>query len=326
MGLAGRARGSSGAALAALLAPLLVAAAPPGWRASGEAFGEPARIEVRNLDAAAAETVLRAAMAELAATEAEAAALAVRLNGAAGREPIPIDGPALAMLRRALEFCDWSEGAHGPLGGVLYELWQRSLPSAAVLTAARESARCERLEVDERVGTARLAAGSRVDLRGFASGWAVDRAADLLRQRGAANALIRVGAIARGLGPGPSGAGWTPETDLPPEWLEPLTPARLEDRAMAVAGREPPRVIAGDRYSVHLNLRDGRPARGVAATIAVSELAIDAQALAITMLVLGQREGMMRLGALRPPPSVVWLLGTGTGRPLVTTHHWTAVD
>jgi hypothetical protein len=44
------------------------------------------------------------------------------------------------------------------------------------------------------------------------------------------------------------------------------------------------------------------------------------------MFVLGQREGMMRLGALRPEPSVAWLLGSGEGLPLLTTHRWAAVD
>ena len=85
-------------------------------------------------------------------------------------------------------------------------------------------------------------------------------------------------------------------------------------------------MIAGDSYSAHLDLRSGRPVQGVAATIAISELAIDAQALSITMFVLGQREGMLRLGALRPEPSVAWLLGSGEGPPLITTHRWAVVD
>ncbi len=312
--------------LTAILTTLLLATAPPGWRASGQAFGAPARIEVRDLDATAAETALRAAMAELAAAETDAVAIAVRLNGAAGRDPVSFDGRSLTMLRRALDFCGWSEGAHGPIGGVLYELWQRSLPPPAALVAARDSARCDRLAVDEEAGTARLAAGSRVDLRGFAPGWAVDRAIDLLRELGVAHARVRLGHIERGLGSGPGGPGWAAEPDLPSKWLEPLAPPRLRDRALAVVGREPPRVIAGDRYSVHLDLREGRPAHGVAATIAISELAIDAQALATAMFVLGHVEGMMRLGSLRPEPSVAWLLGSGEGSPLVTTYRWAAVD
>lgn len=310
--------------LAALLSALLLSAAPAGWRASGQAFGEPARIEVRGLEAAAAEAALRSAMAQLAATEADTVAIEVRLNGAAGRAPVALDDAALAMLGRAADFCTWSESAHGPLGGILYELWQRSLPQPAALQAARETAGCDRLELGE--GSARLAAGSRVDLRGFAKGWAVDRAIDSLRRSGVGNARVRLGQVERGLGPGPTGDGWEPRLDLPAAWLEPLATVRLRDRALAVAGREPPLVIAGDRYSQHLNLRDGRPARGVAATIAVSELAIDAQALAITMFVLGHREGMMRLGSLRPEPSVAWFLGSSEGRPLLTTHRWATVD
>ncbi len=312
--------------LAALLTTLLLATPPAGWRARAEVFGEPAQVELRGLAADAAEIALRAAMDELAAAETEAVGLTVRLNAAAGEDPVTLDEPALAMLGRALDFCVWSEGANGPLGGVLYELWQRSLPPPAALSAARETAGCDRLQLDRRAGSGRLAAGSRVDLRGFAGGWAVDRAIDVLRGHGAVNARVRLGRIERGIGAGPSGDGWASELDLPAEWLEPLAPARLRDRALAVAGREPPRVIAGDRYAAQLNLRDGRPAAGVAATIAVSELAIDAQALAITMFVLGQREGMLRLGALRPEPSVAWLLGSGEAPPLLTTHRWTALD
>lgn len=311
---------------AALLTTLLLAASPAGWRASAPAFGKTAQIEVRDLDAAAAEEVLRTAMAELVAAETDTVAITVRLNGAAGRDPLAFDEESLTLLRRALDFCFWSEGAHGPLGGVLYQLWQRSLPPAAALVAARATSGCDRLRLDQQAGTAQLAAGSRVDLRGFAAGWAVDRATEALREHGTTNARVRVGRIERAMGPGPSGRGWAPEVDLPAAWLEPLTPPRLLDRALAVAGREPPLVIAGDHYSVHLNLRNGRPADGVAATIAVSDLAVDAQALSITMFVLGQREGMMRLGSLRPEPSVAWLLGKGEGPPLLTTHRWAAVD
>ena len=206
-------------------------------------------------------------------------AISVRLNGAAGRDPVRFDAAALAMLRRTLEFCRWSEGAHGPLGGVLYELWQRSLPPPAALLAARETSGCDRLAVDEEAGTAALAAGSRVDLRGFATGWAVDRAVDVLREHGVTNARVRIGRIERGLGPGPSGRGWATAPDLPEEWLEPLTSARLRDRAIAVAGREPPRIIAGDRYNVHLNLRDGQPveySQGFCCNKRVAQLSEDA--------------------------------------------------
>jgi hypothetical protein len=61
-------------------------------------------------------------------------------------------------------------------------------------------------------------------------------------------------------------------------------------------------------------------------TAAVSELAIDAQGLAVTLLIAGPREGQLRLGSLRPRPSVLWLLGSGTGMPLQVGYRWSEIN
>lgn len=305
-----------------LLAIALAAAEPAGWRAGTEAFGTSASIEVRGADAAAAETALRAAAAELVAGETDAAELSSRLNAAAGGGAVPVSAAELELLGRALDFCRWSRAAHGPLGGALYALWRDARPGAARLREATAAAGCANLRLDREAGSAALAAGSRVDLRDFAAGWAIDRALERLHGLGIDNARVEVGRLQRAVGPGPSGDGWAVELDLPPEWIEPLGDLWLRDQAVAVAGREPPLLIAGERLAPHLDQRSGRPAGGVVATIAVSELAVDAQPLAVAMFVLGQREGMLRLGALRPEPAVAWLLGGGEGMPLLTTHRW----
>jgi hypothetical protein len=72
----------------------------------------------------------------------------------------------------------------------------------------------------------------------------------------------------------------------------------------------------------YLHQRTGLPAQGVAGVAAVTELAVDAQALAIAMAVTGPREGELRLGSLRPNPSVLWFLGSGSGAPLQVDHRW----
>jgi hypothetical protein len=40
------------------------------------------------------------------------------------------------------------------------------------------------------------------------------------------------------------------------------------------------------------------------------------------MVLTGPREGQLRLGSLRPSPSVLWFLGSGSGAPLQADHHW----
>jgi thiamine biosynthesis lipoprotein ApbE len=128
--------------------------------------------------------------------------------------------------------------------------------------------------------------------------------------------------VVRAFGPGPEGAGWPVELPAFPGTEGPLR-LRLRDQAVAVAAAAArPIVVGGDRHAGFLDQRTGRPAEGVVATAAAAELGIDAEALAVAAFVLGSREATFLLGQLRPTPSVLWLLGTGSGRPLMTSHHW----
>lgn len=319
----------------------LIALAEPApaavHRLAGTAFGEPVELEVMGLAPEVARAALAAAVAAIGQVERLADPAAVpaggvaELNAAAGAGPRPVDPILLPLLARARDFCHWSERVHGPLGGELYALWglrrrALALPLAAALAQAVETAGCDRLALDAAAGTAALAAGSTIELWGFAVGHAADRAVEALRAQGAASGLVRVGPVRRGFGDGPAGKGW--RIALPPvEGLaEPLSPVWLRDRALAVVeSRARPLAIAGDSYAPFINQRTGRPAEGAVAVVAVGELGADAEALAVTMLLTGPREGQLRLGSLRPQPSVLWILGSGAGPPLLVDHRWARV-
>lgn len=304
------------------------------------AFGGLAAVEVRGLAPVAAAAAVAAAMEEIREIE--------RLSAAGGRsdgdgggsrsgvaalvagEAVRVDPRLARLLERARTFCLWSKGAHGPLGGRLYGLWgvgeasdRDGRPTPAALAAAVESARCDRLGVDLAGSTVTLPEGSAIDLTGFAAGFAADRAADALRAAGAGNGVIEVGTVVRAFGPGPEGVGWPVELPELPGAEGPFGRLLLRDQSVAVAAAGArPIVVAGDRYSGLLDQRTGRPVDGIIATAAVSELAVDAEALATAAFVLGSREATFLLGQLRPTPSILWLLGTGGGRPLLTSYHW----
>jgi len=343
-----RARAAAAVLAAALAAWAPVApggpapAQPPGGaalRRTAPAFGGVAAVEVRGLPPAAAAAAVAAAFEEIGEIERLTAPAAGGDPPAAGGvaalvagAPARVDPRLARLLERARSFCRWSKGAHGPLGGRLYRLWgvggapagaaSGGRPTPAALAAAVESARCERLAVDPATATVTLPEGSVVDLTGFAAGFAADRAADALRAAGAANGVLEVGTVVRAFGPGPEGAGWPVELPAFPGTDGPLR-LLLRDQAVAVAaGGARPIVIAGDRHAGFLDQRTGRPAEGVVATAAAAELGIDAEALAVASFVLGSREATFLLGALKPAPAVLWLLGTGAGRPLLTSHHW----
>src|SRR5205807_1703628 len=113
--------------------PAAPAAAAPGspvhpLRASAAAFGGALDMEIRDLPRAAAEAAIQAAVGEAAEVERmtdpgrEDGELAA-LNAAAGKGPRRVDPRLYASLTRALNYCLWSEGKEGPLGGYLHRLW-----------------------------------------------------------------------------------------------------------------------------------------------------------------------------------------------------------
>jgi len=97
----------------------------------------------------------------------------------------------------------------------------------------------------------------------------------------------------------------------------------LHDQSFALASREDGELRAGgERYAPYLDHHTGRPVTGVLATVAISQLALDAQGLAAALFVIGNRRGGMLLGALQPPPAALWVLGDGRGEPLISDYRW----
>ena len=304
-------------------------------RHAGQAFGRPMEVEVRDLPREAAEEAIRRAFAE--AAEMEKLTDPVRpdgglaaLNAAAGKGPQTVDARLVPLLDRAWNFCLWSEGAHGPLGRDLYALSGLRAavaepPSRERWEAARSQAACNRLTLDKAKGVATLAAGGGLDFWGFAEGYAVDRTVEVLRQQGVTNGLVRIGTVHRGFGPGPSDKGWPVRLPQVPGQEEPGGLIFLKDQSVAVAAQSD-HPQQGSGKAPYLNQRNGRPAQGVLTVMPVSQLGVDAQGLATALLIVGPREGQLRIGSLRPRPSVLWFLGTGTGSPLQVDYRWSDVS
>lgn len=305
------------------------APAPTTVTVEDRAFGRLLHLEAkagRGVDAALRQAVVVVHEAE-AASDPNNGALAT-LNAGAGDGPQKPGAELLATLVRALSFCRWSDGTQGPLGGQLYALWGLRVPRTAVpgpeaLQQATAAAACDRLAVDEAKGTVTLAAEARLDLWGFAAGAALDRAVEALAALGVRDASLTLGPIQRAVGQGPSGEGWPLRVPVPPVLSGFTAGLRLRGQAFALASAADGALRAGgESRAPYLDQRGGRPATGVVATVAITELAMDAQALAATLFATGTRRGSQLLGQLRPPPAALWVLGDGTGEPLVSDYHW----
>jgi len=320
-------------ALLALMAvaavPSCAASAPPTVTVVGKAFG--ASLDMEALAGRDSEKALLAALAAIqefeSATDGMRGSLA-ELNHAAGAGPHKVEPTLLAALDRSLSFCRWSEGTQGPLGGPLNEIWglrtpRPGLPTTAALEQATAAAACDRLGVDTAKGTVSLAAGSQVDLWSFEAGAALDHAVDVLAARGVRDASLTLGNVQRAVGGGPDGRGWPLRVAVPPALASFTEDLRLRDQSFALAAREDGELRAGgERYAPYLDQHSGRPGTGVLATVAIGQLALDAQGLAATLFVTGARRGGMLLGQLKPAPAALWVLGEAGSEPLVSDYRW----
>jgi thiamine biosynthesis lipoprotein len=318
--------------LALILGPLAETARPEILR--DRAFGTEMEVEVRGLAGAAARAALQEAFAAIRAAE-----LAVGRPALDALSRAAPSADLLELLRRAAEFCVWSDGAAGPLGRPLYDLWGvRGRPTgipqphslAAAAVSARDCAEFSRaVSLDPRpspkpVDLAAFAA--RLDLWGFERGHAVDQAVKALRRAGVTNGRVRLGAVTRGLGGGPAGSGWPVVFEPFTAQGRPLPAVHLRDRALATARRGGEALaIGGESVPPYFDQRTGRPGEGKVAVLVSTETALDAEALAASLFAMPTREGEFRAGTLRPHPSLLWLLGSGDGEPLTLESRWSAL-
>jgi thiamine biosynthesis lipoprotein ApbE len=311
---------------------------------SARALGTTVALHILPLaTSAASRDALAAALEEINRTEAvtwvegrglfvePAPGGAMALNRVSGEGWVTVDPRLAEVLRRALAFCSWSNNAIGPLAGRLHELWGihagtqpvETVPNSTALATAVQAARCDGLEIEPNGNRARLEAGRRVDLWSFARGFAVDRAVATLQAQGVAAGSVRIGRVLRVFGRGAdSPRGWPVSIDPAPGGTAATERIVLENQALAMASSwsEPVR-IADAELPPFINQRDGQPPRDVLAILTVTELAVDAEALAATLFVLGQREGQLLLGGLTPEPAVKWYLGR-EGPPLTSEQRW----
>ena len=256
-----------------------------------------------------------------------------QLNAAAGDGLRKVDERLIALLARTIFICDWSLGSHGPLGGWLYEGWGLRTPSQNILTGddlrlAIRRASCDGIGIDLEKHLVVLAPDRKLELWGFARGFVVDRASVVLFEQGAENATVRLGSIQRGTGPGPNGDGWPVTVPADREFpVDLITEGfSLHDQSFALAsGSEGSLNVSSTSYPPYIDQLSGKPADGVIAVGVVTDLAIDAQAVATTLFAIGNRAGMSLASRLEPKPSARWLLGGDTSSPLIADYRWSTL-
>ena len=233
-----------------------------------------------------------------------------RVNARAAREAVRVTPELFRLLQQAKQLNRETGGAFDITIAPLVRCWgfmggTGQMPSPAALAEARGAVGMNLVEMDEGNFTVRFTQeGAMLDFGAIGKGYAVGRAAELLREAGVTSALVNGGtSTVYALGQPPDLDSWKVAIELPAESpgekREHLATVPLRDEAMSVSAVWGKSFEADGRTLGHvLDPRTGEPAaKALLAAVALPS-ALETDALSTALLVLGTK-GIEQLAGLR---------------------------
>lgn len=221
-----------------------------------------------------------------------------RFGRAAAGEWVWLPPELMEVLKAAAQVCRDSEGAFDPAVAAAVDAWGFG-PSQLELREAPTQAPVTRgvagIELDLLNGCARQPGGVLLDLSAIGKGYAVDRIAQILRERGAWTFLVEIGGEFFGQGLKPNGHPWWIAVEEPPGSTN-GDGLRIGLSGLSLATSGDYRrfaVLDGVRYSHTIDPATGAPVRhGVASVTVVHELCMLADAYSTAIYVMGAEAGL----------------------------------
>jgi thiamine biosynthesis lipoprotein len=219
-----------------------------------------------------------------------------RINRDAARQSVEVCAELFDLLARSVSFSELSGGAFDityASAGHLYDYRRRIRPTDAQLDAARQAIGYRHLELDQARRSVRFARdGVRIDLGGFAKGYAVDNGAAILARHGVRHAVVAAGGDSRMLGDR-CGRPWTIGIRDPRGKDDVVALLPLEDVAVSTSG-DYERYFDDDGERCHhlLDPRTGRSPHTVRSVTVIAPNGLTSEALSKTVFVLGVEAGL----------------------------------
>ena len=233
------------------------------------------------------------------------------LNARAAREPVRVTPALFALLQQAQKLHEESGGAFDITIAPLVRCWgymggDGRLARPEEVAEARSKVGMRLVQLGPEDFTVRFAReGVMLDLGAVGKGYAVERAAEVLREAGVTSALFHGGtSTVQAIGHPPGEEFWkiaieapSPSVDTPPRLLATVP---LKDEAMSVSGVWGNSFeVRGRTYGHIIDPRTGEPAVGTVLAAVVLPSATETDALSTALLALG-RAGHDQIAGLRP--------------------------
>ena len=248
----------------------------------------------------------------------------VRLNAAAGDHPVMVSGEVRDVLRTARQVSEWTGGKFDVTFGALSGLWKfdhdqdNQIPDHREVEKRLPLVDYRNLDIDEAAGTAFLKRkGMSAHLGGIGKGYAVDRAAAILRGAGLRDFMILAGGdlyVAGKRGDRPWRLGIRDPRGPTDRSFAALD---LSDGTFSTSGDyERFFVRDGRRYHHIIDPDRGEPSQATRSATIVTNSAIMADGLSTGVFLLGPQAGMALIERL---PDVEGVIVTAKNEVLVSS-------
>jgi thiamine biosynthesis lipoprotein len=220
----------------------------------------------------------------------------IRINREAATAPVQVEPRLFELFAQASALHQATQGAFDITSGPLSQAWgffrrEGRVPSEEEIAAARDRVGMQHVVLDKVRHTVAFGRpGIAVNFNSMGKGYALDRMAELLADKGVDDYLIHGGkssVLARGNQPG-HGEGWTIGLRHPLRPAERLAEFQLRDRSLSTSGSGTQFFIRrGRRYGHILDPRTGYPAEGLYSATVIAPTACEADALSTAFYVMG---------------------------------------
>ena len=208
----------------------------------------------------------------------------------ASRGWICISDDLFTVLRAAKHYCTISDGAFDVSCGPMVRLWRRSrrlqsLPREQYVEQAKQLVGNHLWELDEQTQSVRLLKeGMKFDLGAIAKGYAIDKAFEVIEKHGISSQLVDAGGDFRVGAPPPDTEGWKIAKDNETVLLKNIAMATSGGRFQFVE-------IEGVRYAHIVDPKTGLGITSLATVHVTAPTAMEADALATAVIILGKEKG-----------------------------------
>jgi len=216
------------------------------------------------------------------------------INRNAARQEVIVEKELFEFLKTSIEYSKKTDGAFDITVGPLMRAWgffdsKGRVPGTDELRSVMDRVGYKHVVFDDRRHTIRFDRdGVELDLGGIAKGYAVDRAAEILKTSGVSSAFITCGSSIRAIGDAEGQAGWRVEVTDATNRGRHLESLDIKDQAISTSAcREKTFESDGKTYCHIMDPRTGRPIETVISATIITDSGVEAEVLSKAVMVLG---------------------------------------